>query len=62
MQKRTEFNQNTMLQKLTKCEVKAAQFFYNFVAFPPRYYVKSNFGEFKQSKNVISYNVKGSRF
>ena len=42
----------TMLQKLLKCEVKA--WF--------RFYVKSNFGEFKRSKNVIFDNFRGSEF
>ena len=38
-----------MLQKLSKCEVK-----------PLRIYVKSNFGEFKWSKNVTFGNFKDS--
>ena len=45
--------QCTMLQKLSKCEVKA-WLCWNLIILPPlRFYVKSNFGKFKQSKNVI---------
>ena len=45
--------QCTMLQKLSKCEVKA-WLCWNLIILPPlRFYVKSNFGEFEQSKNVI---------
>ena len=42
----SEFKVCTMLQKLSKCEFKA-----NFTIYLPlRFYVKSNFGEFKRSK------------
>ena len=45
--------QFTMLQKLSKCEVKA-WLCWNLIILPPlRIYVKSNFGKFKRSKNVI---------
>ena len=40
----------TMLQKLSKCEVKAARCGNFTICLPLRFYVKSNFGEFKQSK------------
>ena len=39
-----------MLQKLTKCEVKAAQCGNFTICLPLRFYVKSDFSEFKQSK------------
>ena len=39
-----------MLQKLSKCEDKAAGFGNFTVCLPLRFYVKSNFGEFKWSK------------
>ena len=48
----------TMLQKLSKCEVKA-WLFWNLIIFPPlRFYMISNFGEFKWSKNVIYGNFR----
>ena len=51
----------TMLQKLLRCEVKAA-FFENFtILLPLKFYVKSNFGELKRSKNVIFGNFRGSK-
>ena len=43
----------TMLQKLSKCEVKAARNGHFSNLLPLRFYVKSNFGKFKLSKNVI---------
>ena len=51
----------TMLQKLSKCEVKA-WLCCNFIILPPplRFYVKSNFGEFKRSKNVNFGNFRDS--
>ena len=48
-----------MLQKLSKREVKAAQCG-NTISLPLRFYVKSNFGEFKHSKNVIFGNFRDS--
>lgn len=43
----------TMLQKFSKCEVKA-WLCRNWIILPPlRFYVKSSFGRFKQSKHVI---------
>ena len=39
-----------MLQKLSKCEVKAALCGNFAVCLPLRFHVKSNFGEFKWSK------------
>ena len=49
---------HTMLQKHSKCEVKAAKF---VEILPPlRFYVKSNFGKFKRSKNVIFGNCRAS--
>ena len=50
----------TVLQKLAKCEVKPL-LFWNVIILPPlRFYVKSNFGEFKQSKNDIFGNCRDS--
>ena len=50
----------TMLQKLSKCEVKA-WLCWNLIILPPlRFYVKSNFGELKRSKNVILANFRDS--
>ena len=44
---------HTMLQKLSKCEVKA-WLCWNLMILPPlRFYLKSNFSKFKQSKNVF---------
>ena len=55
-------NKETMLQKLSKCEVKA-RLCWNLIMLPPlRFCVKSNFGEFKQSKNVDFDNFRGSQF
>ena len=52
----------TLLQKLSKCEVKA-WLCRNSINLPPLWFsVKSNFGEFKRSKNVIFGNLKGSEF
>ena len=48
----------TMLQKLSKCEVEA-WICWNLIIFPPlRFYVKSNFSKFKQSKNVTFGNFR----
>ena len=47
-------NMCTMLQKLPKCEVKAA--------LPLRFGVKSNLSQLKRSKNVIFGSVRGSVF
>ena len=52
----------TMLRKLSKCEVKEAWCGNFTICLPLRFYVKSNFGEFKQSKNVIFATFKGSEF
>ena len=50
----------TMLQKLSKCEVKA-WLCWDLIILPPlRFYVKSNFGKFKRSKNVIFGNCRAS--
>ena len=52
--------QDTMLKKLSNCEVKA-WLCWNLMILPPlRFYVKSNFGEFKRSKNVIFGNFRDS--
>ena len=49
---------STMLQKLSKCEVKA-WLCWNLMILPPlRFCVKSHFGEFKRSKNVIYGNFR----
>ena len=51
---------STMLQKLTKCEVKG-WFCWNLIILPTiRIYVKSNFGTSKQSNNVIFGNFRDS--
>ena len=52
----------TMLQKLSNCEVKAWLCWNLIILLPLRFYVKSNFGEFKQSKNVVFGNIRGSEF
>ena len=41
---------HTTLQKLSKCEVKAWLCWNLIILLPLRFYVKSNFGEFKRSK------------
>ena len=51
-----------MLQKLSKCEVKAWLCWHLIILPPLRFYVKSNFGEFTWSKNVIFDNLRGSEF
>ena len=56
------FDPYTMLQKLSKCEVKAWLCWNLIILLPPRFYAKSNFGEFKQSKNVIFGYFRGSEF
>ena len=53
---------NTLLQKLSKCEVNAAWCKNFTVCLPLRLYMKSNFGEFKRSKNVIFGTFRGSEF
>ena len=54
------FSVSTMLQKLSKCEVKP-WLCRNLIILPPlRFYLKSNFGVFKRSKNVIFGNFRGS--
>ena len=50
-------NYSTMLQKLLKCEVKAWLCWILIILQPLRFCVKSNFGQFKQSKNVIFGNL-----
>ena len=50
----------TMLQKLSKCEVKAWLCWYLIILSPLWFDVKSSFGEFKRSKNVIFGNFKNS--
>ena len=50
----------TMLQKLSKSEVKA-WLSWNLIILPPlRFYVKPNFGKFKWSKNVVFGNFRDS--
>ena len=44
---------NTMLQKLSKCEVEVWLCWNSIILPPLRFYVKSNFSKFKRSKNVI---------
>ena len=45
-------NHCTMLQKLPKCEIKARLCCNSIIIAPLRFYVKSNFGQFKRSTNV----------
>ena len=52
----------TMLQKLSKCEVKAWLCWNLIISQPLQFYVKSSFGEFRRSKNVIFDNFRGSEF
>ena len=52
----------TMLQKLSKCEVKHRLCWYLIILPPLQFYVKFNFGEFKWSKNVNFDNFRGSEF
>ena len=55
-------NEGTMLQKFSKCEVKA-WFYQNLIILPLlQFYVKSNFGEFKEAKNVFFGNYRGSEY
>ena len=50
----------TMLQKISNCEVKA-WLCWNFIILSTlRFYVKSNFGKLKRSKNVIFANFTDS--
>ena len=51
---------DTMLQKLSKCEVKAWLCWNLIILLPTLFYVKSNFDEFKLSKNVIFGNFRDS--
>ena len=52
--------QSTMLQKFSKCEVKA-WLSWNLIIIPPlRFHVKWHFGKFKQSKNVIYDNFRNA--
>ena len=54
--------QNTMLQKLSKYEVKA-WLCWSLIFLPAlRFYEKSNLGEFKRFKNVIFGNFRGFEF
>ena len=53
-------SQCTMLQKLSKCEVKA-WLCWNLMILPPLwFYVKSHNGKFKRSKNVIDSNFRNA--
>ena len=52
----------TMLQKLSKCEVEDWLCRNLTILLPLRFYVKSNFGLFKQFKNVIFSNFRGFEF
>ena len=45
--------QYTIIQKLSKCEIKAWLCSNLIILLPIRFYVKSNFGKFNLSKNVI---------
>ena len=53
---------STMLQKLSKCEVKAWLCQNLIILLPLRFYVKSNFGESKRPKYVIFDHFRGLNF
>ena len=53
-------SKSTTLQKLSKCEVKAWHFWNLIILQTLRFYMKSNFGKFKRSKNVIFGNFRDS--
>ena len=50
----------TMLQKLSKCEVKTWLCWNLIILLPFQFYVKSDFGKFKRSKHVIFGNFRDS--
>ena len=50
----------TMLQRVSKCEVKTWLCWNLILLLPLRFYMKSNFGAFKRSKNVIFGNFRDS--
>ena len=52
----------TIFQKLSKCEVKAWLYWNLIILLPLRFCVKSNFGAFNRSINVIFGNFRGSEF
>ena len=52
------YSHSTMLQKLSKCEVKAWLCWNMITLLPLQFYVKSNFSEFKWSKNVLYGNIR----
>ena len=54
------YYQITMLQKISKCEVKAWLCWNLIKLLSLRFYVKLNFGKFKLSKNVIFDNFRDS--
>ena len=56
------FTSTQMLQKLSKCELKAWICWNLIILQPLIFYVKSNLGELEQSKNVIFGNFRGSEF
>ena len=54
--------QYTMLQKLSKCEVKAAWLYWSLIILLLlQFYVKSNYSDFNWSKNVIFGNFRDSK-
>ena len=60
--KKLNYFHSTMLQKLSKCEVKV-WLCWNLIILPPlRCYMKSHFGEFKCSKNVVFGNLRGFKY
>ena len=52
----------TMLKKLSKCEVKSWLYWNLIILSPLCFYMKSNFGKFKRSKNVIFGNLETLNF
>ena len=51
----------TMLQKLSKCEVKAWLCWHLIILLPLPFWVKSNFGQFKRYKNVVFGHFRDSK-
>ena len=59
---RSSSKESTMLQKLSKCEVKSCLCWNLIILSSLRFYVKSNFGEFKWWKNVNFGHFSDSEF
>ena len=57
-----QFPQTTKLQKVSKCEVKAWLCLTLIILLPLLFCLKSHFGLFKRSKNVIYTNFRDAEF